>query len=138
MVGVGELAKSPSCTREVGALSLTVVANLALDAVTDKEICVPLSKGTMVYALEVAPAIAEPSRFHWKVNEVGVGFHPTFEAVRVTPTFATPEITGAGLSLKGDVTAAVGALALIWEVNASRFPVTSTVICLPRSAATSS
>ena len=72
------------------------------------------------------------------MNDVGVGFQPTFEEVSVDPTFKTPEITGGGLSLKGDVTTALGKLALIWEVNPSRFPVTSTVICLPRSAATSS
>ena len=47
------------------------------------------------------------------MKDVGVGFQPTFEEVSVDPTFETPEITGGGLSMKGDVTTALDKLDLI-------------------------
>jgi hypothetical protein len=76
---------------------------------------------------------------HWYESDVGSGFHPLTEAVRVWPTAVIPVIVGAGAERNGRpaATVEVGADERVFVTYPARTGLALTVKVLPTSEAVS-
>ncbi|CAQ02712.1 hypothetical protein CMS2637 [Clavibacter sepedonicus] len=75
-------------------------------------ICLPTSAVRTAYVEAVAPETATPSDHHLKAKAVGAGVQEPVATVRVEPTVAEPEMTGAELEEKAMVAAACAGIAV--------------------------
>ncbi|MBP1077405.1 hypothetical protein JOD63_001373 [Microbacterium terrae] len=84
----------------------------------------------------MAPLIAAPLRFHWKLS-VAVGDHVPGFAVSVDPTDAVPLMVGVGAVPNVSVAMVFAAEVFAVVVYPVRLPVTVTVSFCPASAVAS-